>query len=201
MTSTEVSLRLFVALELPDEWENALGKLQDEMREGLRRRFGDSIRPRWVRPDGIHLTLKFLGETPASRVEAIETALSNAVPTRPGFSLELANVGSFANRRAPRLILATIGGDTKPLYALAERVETWLAASGWPRDQRGFQPHLTLARLPETMDDAARRAVAELTTSYKPPMVASWDVQAVSLIRSNLGPGSARYERIASFPA
>lgn len=202
MTSADPTLRLFVALELPDGWKDALGKLQDEMRAGLQRRFGDSIRPRWVSPDGIHLTLNFLGETATSRLDAIETALGRAVLTRPGFNLELANIGSFADRRAPRVILATIGGDTKALYALAERVESWLAPTRrGQRDERRFQPHLTLARLPETMDGATRKAVSELTRSYRPPAVARWDVEAVSLIRSHLGPDGARYERIAWFPA
>jgi 2'-5' RNA ligase len=193
-------MRLFVALELPDDWKTALGALQAEMREGLQKRFGDSVRPRWVRPENMHLTLKFLGETPVSRLEALKAALSHAVAIAPDFSLQLAHVGSFANRRAPRVIVAGVQGDSQELLALTERLETWLAASGWPRDKRSFYPHLTLARLPETLDDATRRAVAEATTVYRAPVAPPWAVRSVSLMRSHLGPNGARYERIASFP-
>ena len=194
-------MRLFVALELPDAWKDALSRLQDEMRQGLQQRFGDSVRPRWVRPEAIHLTLKFLGETPSSRLESIESALRHAVPALTPFTLRLANAGSFADRHAPRVILAGVHGDTKALFALADQVETWLAAAGWPREKRGFRPHLTLARLPETMDDETRQAVAQVTTACKSPEAPSWRVDNVYLIRSHLGPNGSRYERIAAFPA
>ncbi len=193
-------MRLFVALQLPDSWRQALGQLQDQMRDGLRQRFGDSLKLRWMSADGIHLTLKFLGETPPSRVSAIESALAKAVPPAPGFSLSLANVGLFADRRAPRVVLAGVSGDTKQLFALAEQVETWLAAAGWPRERRGFRPHLTLAHLPQTMDDEMRKTVAELTMSYRTAPVPDWTVERVGLIRSHLGPGGARYETLFSVP-
>jgi 2'-5' RNA ligase len=201
MTAPEPSLRLFIALQLPQAWRDVLAGLQDEMRDALHQRFADSVRPRWVRPDGIHLTLKFLGATPASRVAAVETALRHAVPAAPAFTLQLANVGSFANRRSPRIILAGVYGDTKALFALVERIETWLAAAGWPRDKRSFYPHLTLARLPETLDDATRLAVAEVTSSFSAPPVPPWPVDSVHLIRSNLGATDSRYETLATFPA
>jgi 2'-5' RNA ligase len=201
MTAPEPSLRLFIALQLPDAWKDGLGALQDEMRAALHERFGDTVRPRWVRPEGIHLTLKFLGATPASRVEAVETALRHAVPAPPAFTLQLANVGSFADRRSPRIILAGVYGETKALFALAERIETWLASAGWPRDKRSFHPHLTLARLPETLDDATRRAVAEVTSACQAPRVPAWPVDSVHLIRSHLGPDGSRYETLATFPA
>jgi 2'-5' RNA ligase len=123
------------------------------------------------------------------------------VPEPFELSLELANVGSFADRRSPRVILAGVQGQTKALTDLATRVETWLASAGWPRERRGFHPHLTLARLPETLDDPTRQAVADLTTTYSAPPVDPWHVESVSLIQSRLAPGGARYERLAAFPS
>ena len=113
----------------------------------------------------------------------------------------MGNVGSFAGSRAPRVILATLGGDTRSLIQVTDRIETWLAAAGFPRERRAFQPHITLARLPETLDDATRAAIAEVTTAYAPPPVPPWPVERVSLMQSRLGPGGARYERLAAFPA
>lgn len=200
MTREIETMRLFVALELPDTWKQALGRLQDEMRAGLGERFGDSVRVRWVKPDNIHLTLKFLGEVPTGDLPAIEHALAQAVSQPPDLSLSLAGVGSFEDRRAPRVILAGLGGETGKLNSLVEQIETWLSAAGWPREKRSFHPHLTLGRLPDGMDGATRRAVAGLTASFQPEAVPAWTVASVYLIRSRLGPGGAGYDRLASFP-
>jgi len=195
------AMRLFIALNLPDAWKTALEDLQGQMQSAISERLGPAVRPRWVRPDGIHLTLKFLGETPSSRIEALTTALAQAVPQPPGFDLSLGRVGSFEQRRAPRVILATVAVQGSVLIDLYQRIETWLAAAGWPREERSFHPHLTLARLPDTLDDATRHAVATLSTSFEAPQTPVWRVDRVCLIRSQLGPGGARYERLAAFPS
>jgi 2'-5' RNA ligase len=193
-------MRLFVALEVPASWKAALAALQDEMRAAIGERFGDSVRVRWVRPEGIHLTLKFLGETPVGRVEALKTALGQAVTESPGFELSLGAAGSFADRRAPRVILVTVFEATQGLLSLHERIETWLAAAGWAREKRGFRSHLTLGRLPESLEDAARREIAAITTALRVPEAPKWTPERVDLIRSHLGPGGARYESLAAFP-
>ena len=84
MTAPEPTFRLFIALQLPDAWKDALARLQDEMRAALHERFGDSVRPRWVRPEGIHLTLKFLGATPASGLRLYIMLGSALCETRGG---------------------------------------------------------------------------------------------------------------------
>lgn len=201
MTSAEGPMRLFVALDLPESWKAALETLQREMQNAIEVRIGPEVRPRWVRPEGIHLTLKFLGDTPANRVEALKTALAQAVPEAPDFELSLSRVGSFEQRRVPRVILATIAVEGRVLIELYERVEMWLAAAGWPRETRTFRPHLTLARLPDGFDDATRRAVAELATGFESTQAPVWRVERVHLIRSHLGPGGARYEQLAAFPS
>jgi 2'-5' RNA ligase len=200
VTNPEASQRLFVAIELPEAWKEGLESLQEHMRAALRARFGDAVRPRWVRPESIHLTLKFLGATLPSRLAAIEEALRLAVPDAPGLTLSLGRAGSFAERRAPRVILATVAGETERLGQLATRIETRLAAAGWPRERRSFHPHLTLARMPDGIEDATRRLVAEVTGACPPPSVPAFRVDHVSLMRSHLGPGGARHERLAAYP-
>jgi 2'-5' RNA ligase len=154
-----------------------------------------------VRPEGIHLTLKFIGNVEAERLEPIKTQLAAAVPGPPGVRLALGRAGSFADSRAPRVIWAGIQPDPPDrLTRIAEAVDTWLAAAGIPRERRAFSPHLTLARLPEDLPDATRRRIAEVTTAVAPPAVAPFDVDAVSLMQSFLGPGGARYERLGRWP-
>ena len=201
--------RLFIAIELPEAWKQALQALQDRMQAALTtdpRTKG--VRVRWVRPEGIHLTLKFLGEVPAGRLDAIERALASAVPQAPGFQLALFSVGSFSDRRAPRVIWAGIA-ETPPgsqqaqhteLFRLVEQVETWLAAAGFPRERRSFAPHLTLARLPEDLSPPLREAVAAVTNAFNASDAPAFTVDRVSLMRSHLGPGGARYERLSAYP-
>ncbi|HLF78264.1 MAG TPA: RNA 2',3'-cyclic phosphodiesterase [Dehalococcoidia bacterium] len=198
------SLRLFVAIELPDAWKEALGGLQEEMRTALAKDPAVSgVRVRWVRPEGIHLTLKFLGEVDSAKLVVIREALASAVHEQPGLELSLARAGSFSDRRAPRLILATINveGGPKRLLQLAEGVETWLAATGFPRERRAFAPHLTLARLPDNIDASLRAKVAAITTAIAVPSPPPLRVQQVSLIRSRLGRDGTIYERLAAFPS
>jgi RNA 2',3'-cyclic 3'-phosphodiesterase len=198
--SEEQRLRLFIALDLPEGWKSAVATAQEELRARIEKRLDQPVRLRWVRPEGIHLTLKFLGETPASRLDALQHALRQAVPQPPRFSLTLGRYGSFVERRPPRVILATVDGDHKALFALVERIETWLAAAGWPRERRGFAPHLTLARLPDALSNDTRYAIAHLANGLSVPLLPAWSIESVSLMQSHLSPGGARYERLQTFP-
>jgi len=185
-------LRLFVAIELPGEVRDALGRLQHE----LQRRGRTQLR--WVRPEGIHMTLKFLGETPAERVPAIEEALAGAVEGVLAHSLALGVLGTFGGR-SPRVLWIDLIGDLEPLLGLQRRVDDALAKISFPREARAFSPHLTLARVrPETARDVAA-AIGEAikdsrTASHRIP------VREVSLMRSTLRPSGAVYERVAAFP-
>src|SRR5574341_1768844 len=113
-------LRLFVAIELPGEVRDALSRLQHELqRRGL-------TQLRWVRPEGIHLTLKFLGETPAEKVQAIKGALSGAVEGVAPHALALGALGTFGGR-SPRVLWIDLTSDLAPLLALQKNVDDALA--------------------------------------------------------------------------
>jgi 2'-5' RNA ligase len=200
--TNERSIRLFVAIELPQVWLDALRSLQDRMKTALAAdRTVHAVRVRWVRPEGIHLTLKFVGNIAPERLSAIETQLVAAVPQPPNIELRLGRAGSFADRRAPRVVWAGIETPQLPrLIQLAEGIETWLAAAGVPRERRAFSPHLTLARLPEDVQDDQKRRIAEVTTGVGAISVAPFTVERVSLMQSHIGPGGARYKRLAAYP-
>lgn len=201
MTEEPRPMRLFVAIDLPWSWKEALGTLQDDMRAVLEAdEVARNVRMRWSRPEGIHLTLQFLGNVDPERAEAIGEALASAVPEPPAFSLSIHRAGSFSDGRAPRVVLATLGGDTKALYALQQRVETWLASAGFPRERRAYQPHLTLGRLPEEATQGERERVATLTNAVARQQVDAFEVREIVLMQSFLGPGGSRYERLLSVP-
>jgi 2'-5' RNA ligase len=201
--TTEKPLRLFVAIELPDAWLQTLGEVQERMRAALSQDEAlPGVRLRWVRPEGIHLTLKFIGEVAPDRLPAIRDQVALAVPQAPGMELALGRAGSFSDRRAPRVVWAGVETPHPDvLRRLAEDIETWLAAAGVPRERRGFAPHLTLARLPNDLPEPLRVRVASVTNAVEPPKVAPFTVEHVSLVQSFLGPGGARYERLGWWPS
>lgn len=186
------SLRLFVACELSDDVRQALSGVQD----GLRGLGADRLR--WVRPESIHVTLKFLGEVEASRVGAITDALA---PVIEPFELQLrpASVGRFGGARL-RVVWVALEGDVEGLAALAGRVEAALEPLGFPRERRPFAAHLTIARVPDRASPGDRRDLANLIERYDIPPMPSMTFSSVNLMQSNLGPGGAVYQRLASFP-
>jgi 2'-5' RNA ligase len=192
MVDEQKSLRLFVALELPEDVRRALGALQEQLRKA------GTPKLRWVRPEGIHLTLKFLGNVEKHRVAGIEKALESAIEP---FELELraAEAGGFGGRRL-RVIWVGLEGDLEGLGRLARLVDEGLGALGFERERRPFAAHLTLARVPDEASGDERAKLGALIEAFEMPPFPSMRLSEVSLMRSVLGPGGARYERLASFP-
>ncbi len=186
-------IRLFVACELTDEVRSALGRIQED----LRRLGADGLR--WVRPAGIHLTLKFLGGVEESRLDRIKEALAAAIEP---FELRVrpSTLGGFGGARL-RVVWVGLEGDTEPLASLARRVDRALRPLRFPRERRPFAPHLTLARVQDRVPPPERRRLAGLIERYRSPLLPSMILTEVSLMQSVLGPGGSVYHRLATFPS
>ncbi len=186
-------LRLFVAVSLPEDVRDALARFQEELRgRGL-------SGPRWVRPEGIHFTLKFLGETPAAKVAAINEALAGAIRERRRLRLALGTTGTYGGRRGPRVLWLDITGDVERLREVQRAVEAALVDVGFPPEERAFSPHLTLARFRQPPQPGIAERVSQALESVTPPQ-AEFEVWEVVLMRSTLQPGGAVYERLGAFP-
>jgi 2'-5' RNA ligase len=186
------NLRLFIALELPAEITDALEKLQKRLRDLDRER---SVR--WVTLDSVHLTLKFLGDTPPDRVPAIEAAIVEAATNHKPFSLSIDGAGCFPNLQKPRIVWAGAGGDLNVLHALRDAVERTVSPLGYPTESRPFNPHLTLGRARQEASRSALSDLGEKIGSQKIGTLATWQVQRVSLMRSELKQSGAVYTRLA----
>lgn len=186
------SIRAFLAIDLPAEVKAVLADLVEHLRQAHVR----GLRP--VRPEGVHLTLKFLGDVPTGQVEPIVNAVSRVGAECGPFRLGLDGVGAFPNRGAPRVLWVGMAGELEPLRALQSQIEDGVEALGFARERREFSPHLTLARLNESAGPADKRRAAELlnTTTLRPH--SPFQVASVSLIRSILRPKGAVYEQIAN---
>ena len=192
--SSDARMRAFVAIELSDAAKRALTTLI----QSLRGRRIDG--PRLVRPEGIHLTLKFLGDIDASRVPRIADALAAVSTRHTPFRLALADPGFFPNADRARVLWIGVGGDLRPLRHLQRDVDETLAALGFAAEKRPFNPHLTIARMRDSAARADRRRAADALAAYPLPDCIAISANAVSLMQSDLRPGGAVYTRIAHAP-
>ena len=197
MTQDSNVVRLFVAIELPDGVRSALSQVQAYMRERSALQ-----KLRWVKPEGVHLTLKFLGEVADSQQTAIEDALDAAVAEIPTFELTLGKLGKFGGRQNPRILWVDVDGDEEALEALGalhSQIEGAMAKLGFPPEGRAFAPHLTLARVPQERGSEVARPLTRAIDECAPPEGVI-TVDDIVLMRSDLGPGGANYTPLHRVP-
>lgn len=190
----EPALRLFIACELPVAVKAALREIQEALRTGR------AAGLRWVQPEGIHLTLKFLGDVPHEKVAGIIRSLTTAVSGLPVLSLRLGQTGTFGDRRGPRVVWVDLEGEIDRLAAVQVAVEAAMVPLGFPAEGRPFSPHLTLARVPDSFAIAERRRLAALVASAPVPPAPPLAIAAVSLMQSIRGHGGAVYRRLGVAP-
>jgi RNA 2',3'-cyclic 3'-phosphodiesterase len=180
-------MRLFVALDFPDEVRNALRDLMERVRR-------DSSGARWVRPEGMHITLKFLGETEEKYLAGVRSALREIGSASP-VEMQFRGLGFFPNERRPRVLWCGI--DASPnLIELAASVEGVLEPLGFEREPRAFVPHLTLARFPSPGGHQKLLHAAEDLREYD---FGSTRESQMYLYQSVLHPSGAQYKRLESF--
>jgi 2'-5' RNA ligase len=187
--------RLFVAIELPQNILQVLEGIQAQTRENL----GEAASlMRWSRSEGIHVTLQFLGDVPASRVPEITQVLQQACAGKAGFTLEVGGLGAFPNVRKPRVVWVGLGGDTPAAVELAEAVQEALGGLGFKPD-KPFSPHMTIGRVREGIGIgrlAPLSRVLSLTRTTLPEE-ASFEVSGVSLMQSFMQSGGSVYKQVA----
>jgi 2'-5' RNA ligase len=183
-----ITLRTFIAIVLDEELLDHLVRLQDHLREQVAPR---SVR--WVRPGGIHLTLKFLGDTPQEQVEAVKSALGAASSEVSPFTFSVAGLGCFPNTRRPRVIWVGLSEPTGTLSRLRDAVESHVAPLGFPTENRPFRPHLTLGRVQRYASKSEVREVGDVIAASAVGALDEMQVRQVSYIKSDLKPSGAVY--------
>ena len=189
---TKNTIRTFVAIELPHSAKAHIAAAIEYLR-------GERIdNLRLVRPGGVHLTLKFLGDIDADRVPAVAEAMSRSAELHPPFSLALGAPGVFPGPNRPRVLWLGVEGDLEQLGLLQASVEEALTAIGFPPDKRGFNPHLTIGRMHHRASRSDRNKASAALSSLQMPEEQPIAVTAVSLMKSTLLPDGAIYECIAN---
>jgi len=186
-------VRLFVALEIPAAVRDNLAAQIKELRD-LSTKVADK-RPRWVRPENLHVTLKFIGEVASTKLDAIRGALS-AIRSNAPVDLKFRGLGFFPNERHPRVLWAGLEASAN-LTSLAGDIDGALETQGIACERRTFTPHLTLARIePPDLHEKLRASIQENTARE----FGSFQTREFHLIESKLKPSGAEYTTLASFP-
>jgi RNA 2',3'-cyclic 3'-phosphodiesterase len=181
-------VRLFVALEIPEEIRRALAVFIERLRNVARG-------SRWVRAEGLHVTLKFIGEMRSEAVPELESALAQ-VHLNAAVDVQFRGGGFFPNERHPRVFW--IGVEASAILAeLAAAVDLQTAKLGVAAENRAYSPHVTLARFKN--DDGVQQ-LRESVRGLEPLEFDKMRTTEFHLIRSELMPGGSRYTRLASFP-
>ena len=188
-------VRAFVAIELPEEFLRGLGHILARLRERVP---GPDVK--WVAAGSIHVTLKFLGEMPASGVEEVRHVLEGTCTLAEPMELGVTTLGAFPSLRVPAVIWVGLKGDLLPLASLARRIDAALIPLGFPQERRPFTPHLTLARVRQEASSNTKATIgnAIVTTSVTEEL--AFEAAAASLMKSQLTPRGALYSRLALLP-
>jgi len=170
-------MRLFIAIDIDDAIKTAVVKLQQQLKQGLRN--GNGLK--WVEPEQMHLTLKFLGEVDDGRIDEIGEAVKTACFEKKAFEFELSAVGTFG--RPTKVLWLGNEKQSSELIALAESVEQALQELGFEKEERPFSAHLTLARVKDAgVEKNLRRVVNENQKAEIPAI----KVDSVYLYKSQL---------------
>ena len=184
-------VRTFIAVELSPQARAYLAQTIQSMKD----QGTQSVR--WVRPEGIHLTLKFLGGIPLPMVEKVTQALKEACRGVKSFDLALSQTGAFPNAERPRVLWIGLSGDLDPLAELQTRIASRMQRLEFPAETRRFSPHVTLGRVRDNTGTPERRRIGEALGKVEVKDEPSWRVEMVNLMKSTLMPTGAVYTALA----
>jgi len=182
-------MRLFIALNLDENLRRAIAEAQERLRAS-----GADVK--WVVPESIHITLKFLGWVDDARVPEVMEALAAALDGAAGFRLSLEGIGSFPTPTAPRVVWVGVKDGGEHLAALAERIEAAMGPLGFEREARAFSPHVTIGRCKSAQ---GREGLVAAMRGERDRQFGEMEARCVDLMRSDLRPTGPIYTSQRAF--
>lgn len=184
-----VEVRTFIAINMTNEIKETLSKVQLELKKS-------NADVKWVNPEGMHITLKFLGNVLIGQLESIYQMVLEASSDFNQFPLSLSSLGAFPNLSSPRVIWVKVDKGKQECIKLAQRIDNNLLRLGFPCEQKEFVPHLTLGRVKSSRGRSElSKAVSQLTNQYFGQM----NVSKIAVMGSQLTPQGAIYTILREF--
>jgi 2'-5' RNA ligase len=185
-------MRTFIAIELPQEIKSALSNIQAELKQA-------HADVKWVKPENIHLTLKFLGEIDETLVEKICAILEDIARQNTPFNLSLSDLGAFPKLNYPRVIWIGVTND-QPVVKIAEEIEKEAVEIGLPSESRPFSSHITVGRVRSGLNRGALIEKLNFLKKNFPPSKLEFKVHSLTLFKSTLTPSGPIYEALSTYP-
>lgn len=183
-------MRTFIALEISAEMKEMLGRIESHLRYA-----GADVK--WVRPEIVHLTLKFLGEINEKKAAEVKAALDAVAKSLRQFDITLKDLGAFPKIEQPRVIWVGLDRGAAESIALAAAVDEALSKLGFAREERPFSPHITIGRVRSPLNkDKLREKIASAGPDFQLCAVPAHRVSAVILFQSTLTPHGPIYTKI-----
>ncbi len=178
-------IRSFIAIELGSDLREGIAGIQEKLRSSR-------ADVRWVKPESIHLTLKFLGDIEEGDVDSIADCLKRAADGLSPFTVEIREVGAFPNLRNPRVLWVGVS-ENSSLSMIQSKIEEEIEGLGFPREGRPFRPHLTVGRVksPKLKDK-----LTEVLEKVRAQELGALPVEELILFRSELRPAGAVYTKL-----
>ena len=181
-------MRLFIAIELPQEIREELARIQSHLKYS-------AADVKWVEKENIHLTLKFLGEVQEEKIEKIRSVLDGIAGGARPFKLSLKDIGAFPKIEYPRVIWVGLDKGTAESEGLAAKLDEELSKIGFEKEARPFSVHLTIGRVRSSKNkDALKKTIASYSLQPAPP--APQEVNSIILFKSTLTQKGPIYSKL-----
>jgi len=188
-----IVLRVFVAIETPKATCLQLAAQVEQ----LKRRIPTGV-VRWLGLEGIHLTLKFLGDVSPGKIDQIVTLLESIARQYEPFEVDVSDLGCFPNTHHPRVLWVGVQEPSGTLIDLQKRLEDGFESIGFKREGRSFHPHLTIGRVKRRAERSALQSLSTILVEKKLGNIGRFQVNEICLIRSDLKPTGAVYTKLAA---
>ena len=187
-------IRAFIAIDLPPSIQETIETQTSRLRQML----GDDI-IRWVSARNMHLTLKFLGNTPASHLDFLKRMLAQAADSHPQFDLQIGGLGSFPNLKRPRVLWVGVHAPASFTY-LQKAIEEGANRLGYEKEERPFSPHLTVGRVRQGLDLKKLQKISNSLSTIQLGKIGTARVDSVHLYQSDLNSEGSIYTKLFSIP-
>ncbi len=182
-------MRTFIAIPLPQEIKAFLAELQNELKTS-----GAEVK--WVEPENIHLTLKFLGERDDKKIKEISNILEEAVKNKKQFLARLSTLGAFPKITSPRVIWVGIDRGDEETKLIAAELEEKISRTGIPKEEKAFSSHITIARTKSSKNIAELIKGLNVCADKLGEEKAEFPVRQIVLYKSTLTPKGPIYQAL-----
>lgn len=182
------TVRAFIAAQIGDKLREALSGVIDELKKS-------DPYVKWIKPENLHVTLKFLGEVEADKIDAIKSEMQNIAASDKPFSLSVSGIGVIPNPRYPRVVYSNLVDNDQKLKNLSQRLDEAMTLLGFEPEERDFLPHLTIGRVKSFK---AKSLLIMKIREFHKREIGTLDVRSVRLIKSELMPAGAIYTEMAN---